>query len=197
MKAADENRRANRCLWPVLFLLLPAVLPAQSALRRASVLLEGHDCPKAGFYFRDDWPAFCGGTAGRQAFQSQSRSYRLLLPDVLTLDIEMPVMDGLSFLEKIMALRPMPVVVVSTLTQKGADAVGPQPVDLVDGAQDDAAFMGEFLGVGRVQHARDLHHAIQDLAVVHLDHIVAPGDADGLQSIRQHRADFGVGGDGS
>lgn len=41
-------------------------------------------------------------------------------PDVLTLDIEMPGMDGISFLEKIMALRPMPVVMVSTLTQKGA-----------------------------------------------------------------------------
>jgi len=40
-------------------------------------------------------------------------------PDVLTLDIEMPEMDGLSFLEKIMALRPMPVVMISSLTQKG------------------------------------------------------------------------------
>jgi two-component system, chemotaxis family, protein-glutamate methylesterase/glutaminase len=47
---------------------------------------------------------------------------KALNPDVLTLDIEMPRMDGLSFLEKLMALRPMPVVVVSTLTQKGADA---------------------------------------------------------------------------
>lgn len=47
---------------------------------------------------------------------------KALSPDVLTLDIEMPRMDGLSFLEKLMALRPMPVVVVSTLTQKGADA---------------------------------------------------------------------------
>jgi two-component system chemotaxis response regulator CheB len=45
-----------------------------------------------------------------------------LNPDVITLDIEMPRMDGLSFLEKLMALRPTPVVVVSTLTQKGADA---------------------------------------------------------------------------
>jgi len=44
-----------------------------------------------------------------------------LSPDVLTLDIEMPRMDGLSFLRRLMALRPMPVVVVSTLTQKGAD----------------------------------------------------------------------------
>lgn len=45
-----------------------------------------------------------------------------LNPDVITLDIEMPRMDGLSFLERLMALRPTPVVVVSTLTQKGADA---------------------------------------------------------------------------
>ena len=43
-------------------------------------------------------------------------------PDVITLDIEMPHMDGLSFLAKIMALRPMPVVMVSTLTEKGATA---------------------------------------------------------------------------
>jgi two-component system, chemotaxis family, protein-glutamate methylesterase/glutaminase len=45
-----------------------------------------------------------------------------LNPDVVTLDLEMPRMDGLTFLEKLMAMRPMPVVVVSTLTQRGADA---------------------------------------------------------------------------
>lgn len=45
-----------------------------------------------------------------------------LNPDVVTLDIEMPKMDGLSFLQKIMSLRPMPVVMVSSLTQKGARA---------------------------------------------------------------------------
>jgi len=44
-----------------------------------------------------------------------------LNPDVITLDVEMPNMNGLSFLEKIMRLRPMPVVMVSTLTQVGAD----------------------------------------------------------------------------
>lgn len=43
-------------------------------------------------------------------------------PDVVTLDIEMPKMDGLSFLEKIMTLRPTPVIMVSSLTQSGADA---------------------------------------------------------------------------
>src|SRR5690606_38503182 len=40
-----------------------------------------------------------------------------LNPDVITLDVEMPNMNGLAFLEKIMRLRPMPVVMVSTLTQ--------------------------------------------------------------------------------
>ena len=45
-----------------------------------------------------------------------------LEPDVLTLDIEMPKMDGLEFLEKLMRLRPMPVVMVSTLTERGAEA---------------------------------------------------------------------------
>ncbi len=43
-----------------------------------------------------------------------------LNPDVLTLDIEMPGMNGLAFLDKVMRLRPMPVVMVSTLTRKGA-----------------------------------------------------------------------------
>lgn len=43
-------------------------------------------------------------------------------PDVITLDIEMPQMNGLDFLEKIMRLRPMPVIVVSTLTRRGAEA---------------------------------------------------------------------------
>ena len=44
-----------------------------------------------------------------------------LNPDVLTLDVEMPKMDGLDFLEKLMRLRPMPVLMVSTLTEKGSE----------------------------------------------------------------------------
>ncbi len=47
---------------------------------------------------------------------------RSLNPDVVTLDIEMPKMDGLDFLERLMRLRPTPVVMVSTLTERGADA---------------------------------------------------------------------------
>ncbi|RRN57113.1 chemotaxis response regulator protein-glutamate methylesterase [Pseudoxanthomonas sp. SGNA-20] len=44
-----------------------------------------------------------------------------LNPDVITLDVEMPRMDGLAFLENLMRLRPMPVVMVSSLTERGAD----------------------------------------------------------------------------
>lgn len=47
---------------------------------------------------------------------------KALNPDVITLDVEMPKMDGIAFLEKIMRLRPMPVIMVSTLTSRGADA---------------------------------------------------------------------------
>lgn len=46
---------------------------------------------------------------------------RELNPDVITLDVEMPKMDGLDFLEKLMRLRPMPVVMVSTLTERGSE----------------------------------------------------------------------------
>ncbi|MBP1853098.1 protein-glutamate O-methylesterase CheB [Rhizobium halophytocola] len=45
-----------------------------------------------------------------------------LNPDVVTLDIEMPNMNGLEFLDKIMRLRPMPVIMVSSMTHQGADA---------------------------------------------------------------------------
>jgi two-component system, chemotaxis family, protein-glutamate methylesterase/glutaminase len=46
---------------------------------------------------------------------------KALSPDVITLDVEMPHMNGIDFLERIMRLRPMPVVMISTLTTEGAD----------------------------------------------------------------------------
>src|ERR1700674_3463606 len=46
---------------------------------------------------------------------------KALNPDVLTLDVEMPRMDGLTFLRNLMRLRPMPVIMVSSLTEKGAE----------------------------------------------------------------------------
>jgi len=49
------------------------------------------------------------------------QAIKALNPDVVTLDVEMPNMSGLEFLEKIMRLRPMPVIMVSTLTKRGAE----------------------------------------------------------------------------
>jgi two-component system chemotaxis response regulator CheB len=46
---------------------------------------------------------------------------KALAPDVLTLDVEMPRMDGLQFLRNLMRLRPMPVIMCSSLTERGAD----------------------------------------------------------------------------
>ncbi len=46
---------------------------------------------------------------------------RALSPDVITLDVEMPRMDGIEFLSRLMRLRPMPVVMVSSLTERGAE----------------------------------------------------------------------------
>ncbi|HEX4767012.1 MAG TPA: chemotaxis response regulator protein-glutamate methylesterase [Lichenihabitans sp.] len=56
----------------------------------------------------------CDPLEARQAIKA-------LNPDVVTLDVEMPNMNGLDFLEKLMRLRPMPVIMVSNLTQRGGD----------------------------------------------------------------------------
>jgi two-component system, chemotaxis family, protein-glutamate methylesterase/glutaminase len=58
------------------------------------------------------------GTASDPYFAREK--IKQLNPDVLTLDVEMPKMDGLQFLRNLMRLRPMPVVMVSSLTQRGA-----------------------------------------------------------------------------
>lgn len=73
---------------------------------------------------------------------------RNLGPDVLTLDVEMPKMDGLDFLERLMRLRPIPVIMISTLTQQGSevalralelgavDFISKPQLDIVAGLQD-------------------------------------------------------------
>jgi two-component system chemotaxis response regulator CheB len=53
---------------------------------------------------------------------NETRRIKALKPDVLTLDVEMPGMDGITFLEKLMRLHPLPVVMVSSHTEKGAAA---------------------------------------------------------------------------
>lgn len=62
----------------------------------------------------------CIGTANDPLIAREM--IRELNPDVLTLDIEMPRMDGIEFLGRLMRLRPMPVVMISTLTERGAEA---------------------------------------------------------------------------
>lgn len=61
----------------------------------------------------------CVGTANDPLIAREM--IRELNPDVLTLDIEMPRMDGIDFLGRLMRLRPMPVVMISTLTERGAE----------------------------------------------------------------------------
>jgi two-component system chemotaxis response regulator CheB len=61
----------------------------------------------------------CVGTAADPLVAREM--IRDLNPDVITLDVEMPRMDGLDFLSRLMRLRPMPVVMVSTLTERGAE----------------------------------------------------------------------------
>lgn len=60
--------------------------------------------------------------AGTAASAQEARELiKQLNPDVMTLDVEMPEMDGIAFLERVMRLRPMPVVMVSTLTAQGTE----------------------------------------------------------------------------
>ena len=54
------------------------------------------------------------------AFMAREK-IKQLDPDVLTLDVEMPKMDGVTFLRNLMRLRPMPVIMVSSLTEHGAE----------------------------------------------------------------------------
>lgn len=73
---------------------------------------------------------------------------KLLKPDVITLDVEMPKMDGITFLRNLMRLHPLPVVMVSTLTTQGAeitlDALAMGAVDyLAKSAVNLAANLGE------------------------------------------------------
>ena len=61
----------------------------------------------------------CIGTANDPLIAREM--IRELNPDVITLDIEMPRMDGIDFLGRLMRLRPMPVIMISTLTERGAE----------------------------------------------------------------------------
>jgi two-component system chemotaxis response regulator CheB len=91
---------------------------------------------------------------------------RELNPDVITLDVEMPKMDGIEFLGRLMRLRPMPVVMISTLTERGAevtiralelgaiDFVAKPKIGLVDGIGELAGQIVEKIRIASVAHVR-------------------------------------------
>ncbi|MGN6461496.1 MAG: protein-glutamate methylesterase/protein-glutamine glutaminase [Pseudolabrys sp.] len=86
---------------------------------------------------------------------------KALDPDVVTLDVEMPRMDGLTFLHKIMTLRPTPVVMVSSLTQAGAE-VTLEALEI--GAVDFVAKPGVDLGQARGAFAAELQAKVKTAA---------------------------------
>ncbi len=87
-----------------------------------------------------------------------------LKPDVLTLDVEMPRMDGLTFLSNLMRLHPMPVVMVSSLTQKGADVT----LDALDIGAVDFVAKPSALGSGLEAYADEIIGKVRMAAKVHV-----------------------------
>ncbi|MBK6980915.1 MAG: chemotaxis response regulator protein-glutamate methylesterase [Betaproteobacteria bacterium] len=106
---------------------------------------------------------------------------RSLDPDVVTLDVEMPRMDGIDFLEKLMRLRPTPTVMVSTMTQQGAevtlralelgavDFVAKPRIDIARGMEASAAEIVDKIRLAagaKVRRAAPPGAAMQPLAAV-------------------------------
>ncbi|MFO1385354.1 MAG: chemotaxis response regulator protein-glutamate methylesterase [Chitinivorax sp.] len=113
---------------------------------------------------------------------------RTLNPDVITLDIEMPKMDGLSFLEKLMRLKPTPVVMISSLTESGSDATL-RALEL--GAVDFIAKPKMDIAQGMQEYADDIAEKIRAAAVSRPRRLVAATrPAEGMPDIPPaHSAD--------
>lgn len=112
---------------------------------------------------------------------------KALSPDVLTLDIEMPRMDGLTFLRNLMRLRPMPVVMVSTLTQAGAQVT----LDALElGAVDFIAKPSLDVARGMAEYAELLVEKVKHAAQARVTRVApAPPDADADLPIGFHTND--------
>ncbi|MDP3858374.1 MAG: chemotaxis response regulator protein-glutamate methylesterase [Stagnimonas sp.] len=105
-----------------------------------------------------------------------------LKPDVLTLDVEMPRMDGLTFLENLMRLHPMPVLMVSSLTEHGAD-VTLQALEL--GAVDFVTKPKLDVQAGLLADAELLRSKLKTVARARLSARQAPAAAATLPSARR------------
>lgn len=99
---------------------------------------------------------------------------RNLNPDVITLDVEMPRMDGIDFLSRLMRLRPMPVVMVSTLTERGAE-VTLRALEL--GAVDFVAKPKLGVADGLKLLAQDITDKVRIASKAHLRRIATPPPA--------------------
>jgi two-component system chemotaxis response regulator CheB len=107
-----------------------------------------------------------------------------LNPDVLTLDIEMPRMDGLTFLRNLMRLRPIPVVMVSSLTERGADITFDA---MAAGAVDFVTKPGLDVARGMLEYAELLRCKVRAAAHARvgradLSGVVAPAGARGSRT---------------
>ncbi|HMW21869.1 MAG TPA: chemotaxis response regulator protein-glutamate methylesterase [Burkholderiaceae bacterium] len=114
----------------------------------------------------------CVGTASDPLVAREM--IRNLDPDVITLDVEMPRMDGIDFLAKLMRLRPMPVVMVSTLTERGAE-VTLKALEL--GAVDFVAKPRIGIADGMKQLAQEITDKVRIAARAHVSRLVTPAPA--------------------
>jgi len=116
----------------------------------------------------------CVGTANDPLIAREM--IRELNPDVLTLDVEMPRMDGIDFLGRLMRLRPMPVVMISTLTERGAE-VTMRALEL--GAVDFVAKPRIGLADGIKELSDQIVEKIRVAAAAHIRRIASPAAAHG------------------
>ncbi len=114
----------------------------------------------------------CVGTANDPLVAREM--IRELNPDVITLDVEMPKMDGIDFLGRLMRLRPMPVLMISTLTERGAE-VTMRALEL--GAVDFVAKPRIGVADGIKELALEIVDKVRVAAAAHIKRATAPAPA--------------------
>jgi two-component system chemotaxis response regulator CheB len=102
--------------------IVPKIIPSGQAKKRIKVLIVDDSALVRRMLTEmlSSDPSITVLGAAHDAYDAREK-IKALNPDVLTLDVEMPRMDGVTFLRNLMRLRPMPVIMVSSLTDKGAE----------------------------------------------------------------------------